>query len=64
MNIMKRLLIISNTVKSKRILYAASQLPTIVFDEKDETGKYYFIVEIYDSGSLLKIFILEFNLLE
>jgi hypothetical protein len=53
--------IISNRVRNKKIMYTAAQLPTIIFDEKDERGKYYFIIEIFDYNKLLKTFVLEFN---
>jgi len=57
-------LLISDTVISKRMLYAASMLPTIVFDDKDKTGTYNFFIEVYDNDILIKIFALEFDLLE
>jgi hypothetical protein len=55
---------ISDTVINKQVLYTAAQLPEVAFDEEDEIGKYYFVIEVYDNNELIKIFILEFNLLE
>jgi len=46
------------------MLYAASELPIVVFDDGDETGTYNFFIEVYDNNILIKIFMLEFNLLE
>jgi hypothetical protein len=57
-------LLISDTVISKRMLYAASELPIVVFDDGDETGTYNFFIEVYDNNILIKIFMLEFSLLE
>jgi len=55
-------LIISNKIIQKRILYTANQLPMLIFNEEDETGKYYFQIEIFDFYDLVRVFILEFNL--
>jgi hypothetical protein len=53
---------ISDTVITKRILYRALQLPEITFDENDKTGKYCFIVDIYDNDIFIVSLELEFNL--
>jgi hypothetical protein len=52
---------ISDTVFTKRILFRALQLPEITFDENDKTGKYCFIVDIYDSDIFIVSLELEFN---
>ena len=53
---------ISDVVISKRTLYPANVMPTIVFDENEEIGIYYFIIQVFDENELIKTFILEFNL--
>jgi hypothetical protein len=53
---------ISDTVINKRILYRALQLPEITFDENEKTGKYCFIVDIYDNDNFIVTLELEFDL--
>jgi hypothetical protein len=55
---------ISDTVIKKKVLYPANAMPTIVFDEKEELGTYYFIVQVFNNNIYIRTFILEFNLLE
>jgi hypothetical protein len=46
------------------LMYKASQLPTIVFDETDKFGKYQFHISVFDNNTLIQNLILEFNLIE
>ena len=46
------------------LMYKASQLPTIVFDETDAFGKYQIHIAVFDNKILIKKFIMEFNLIE
>jgi ABC-type lipoprotein release transport system permease subunit len=55
---------IADKVIVKQVLYTGDQLPTIIFDEKEELGKYQFIIEVYDDKGIIKIFALEFDLLK
>jgi hypothetical protein len=55
---------ISDTVISKGMLYPANMMPTIVFDENEDTGVYYFIIQVFDYNELIQTLILEFSLLE
>ena len=57
-------LIISNTVIKKGVLYPANTMPTMIFDEKEETGVYYYIVQLFNHNEYIESFILKFNLIE
>jgi hypothetical protein len=55
---------ISDTVINKGALYPANAMPTIVFDENEDLGTHYFIVQVFNHNIYIKTIILEFNLLE
>jgi hypothetical protein len=46
------------------LMYKASQLPTIIFDDTDPFGKYQLHISAFDNNILIKNLILEFNLIE
>ena len=54
---------ISNILINRRLMYAADQLPTLIFDSNDDIGVYHFIVEIYDFDELIVILILQFSVI-